>query len=106
MTVADHDGHTINVGVPDRIGPPTIDTDALRRAVCLRSDGVAHATIYPVHADLPAVVVAEHIWRDCIGDIWRPESHEPAAVFLAALRDMFTPNAIEAAAAKVQGVQT
>jgi len=39
--VSDHDGHTINVG-PVTVG---IDTDALRSAVCLRSDGVAHATL-------------------------------------------------------------
>ncbi len=38
---ADHDGHTVNVG-PVTVG---IDTDALRSAVCLRSDGVAHATL-------------------------------------------------------------
>lgn len=50
----------------------------------------------------PAVVVAEYIWRDCIGDIWRPESYEPAAMFLAAVRDLFTPEALTAAAAKVQ----
>ena len=39
--MSDHDGHTINVG-PVTVG---IDTDALRSAVCLRSDGVAHATL-------------------------------------------------------------
>ena len=39
--MADHDGHTVNVG-PVTVG---IDTDALRSAVCLRSDGVAHATL-------------------------------------------------------------
>ena len=47
--MADHDGHTVNVG-PVSVGKTLpkadpIDTDILRSAVWLRSDGTAHATL-------------------------------------------------------------
>ena len=47
--MADHDGHTVNVG-PVSVGKTLpkadpIDTDILRSAVWLRSDGAAHATL-------------------------------------------------------------
>ena len=54
----------------------------------------------------PVVVLCERVWlntfRSARSDLTRADLDR----FIAAVRDLFPPDALEAAAAKVQGVQT
>lgn len=54
----------------------------------------------------PAVVVAEHVWCGVLfrGAEWLPDETTAQANLVAALRHLFTPEALADAAAKAQGV--
>lgn len=96
------------------------DDDVARLAEMLgaaRSDGYTReqvawhlleqgVTLPPAPPD-PAVVVAGALWLTMFrGGEWLPDKFESQRVWTAAVRDLFPPNAIEAAAAKVQEAGT
>lgn len=75
--------------------PSTFETCARR----LLDQGV---TLPPPPPD-PAVVVAGELWPTMFrGGEWLPDQFESQRVWTAAVRDLFTPEALAEAAAKVQ----
>lgn len=65
---------------------------------------LAQGVTLPPPPPAPAVVVAEAIYQGVKGhaDRWDPETFHTQAGILAAVRDLFTPEALAQAAAKVQ----